>query len=66
MEQDEVLATFVKPTQIIAIDWRAHRKFLLVSAAGLALGIFAAMLLLPGAQLAKGVLLGATLVYPSA
>ena len=56
----------MKPTQIIAIDWRAHRKFLLVSAAGLALGIFAAMLLLPGAQLAKGVLLGATLVYPSA
>jgi len=57
-------ATFVKPTEIIAIDWHVYRKFLLVWAAVLALGIFAAMLLPPGAQVAKGIFLGATLVCP--
>ena len=54
----------MKPTEIIAIDWHVYRKFLLVWAAVLALGIFAAMLLPPGAQVAKGIFLGATLVCP--
>ncbi|PYS45668.1 MAG: hypothetical protein DMG13_31590, partial [Acidobacteria bacterium] len=51
-----------------AQHWRLRRNFADCGAtlptAALALGIFAAMLLPPGAQVGKGIFLGATLVYP--
>ena len=49
---------------IIAKDWRTHGKFLLKIAAAAAVGILLVMRLGPGAELARGILVGVGVVGP--
>lgn len=57
--------TFLKfAISITAKDWRAHGKFLLKIAAAAAVGILLVMRLGPGAELARGILVGVGVVGP--
>jgi hypothetical protein len=49
---------------IIATDWKAHGKFLVGIATAMAVGILLAMRLGPGAELARGILVGVGVVGP--
>jgi hypothetical protein len=51
-------------TSIIAKDWKAHGKFLLGIAVATAVGILLVMRLGPGADLARGILVGVGVVGP--
>jgi hypothetical protein len=50
--------------RIIAKDWKAHGKFLLGIAAAMTIGILLVMRLGPGAELARGILVGVGIVGP--
>jgi hypothetical protein len=50
--------------RIIAKDWIAHGKFLLGIAAAMTIGILLVMRLGPGAELARGILVGVGVVGP--
>jgi hypothetical protein len=59
------LARFLKfSINIVAKDWNAHGRFLLGVAAAMAVGILLVMRLGPGADLAKGIIVGVGVVSP--